>query len=254
MDVDGYLARIGAARPSAPTAEALADLHERHVTTVPFENLSVHLREPIVLDEEKLVEKIVRRRRGGFCYELNGAFAALLRELGFAVSLLPARVSRGGDGFGAPFDHLTLRVDLDEPWLADVGFGRFARRPLRLAACEPQADAEGEFMLLDAAGGDIDVRHNGEPAYRLEQRARELEDFVPSCWWQATSPDSHFTQGLLCTLPTSSGRVTLTGDQLIETVDGKRVERELSPDEVLEAYRTYFGISLETAPVAGAFG
>ncbi|MTD56637.1 arylamine N-acetyltransferase family protein [Amycolatopsis pithecellobii] len=247
MDVDAYLARIGAAKPVAPTAAALAELHERHVMTVPFENLSVQLREPIVLDEEALFDKIVLRRRGGFCYELNGAFAGLLRALGFRVSLLSARVF-GGGRYGAPFDHLALRVELDEPWLADVGFGRFARRPLRLTACEVQADAEGEFLLLDAPHGDIEVRHNGEPAYKVEERPRDLADFVPTCWWQATSPDSHFTKNLVCTLPTPTGRVTLAGDQLIETTEGKRSERPLSADELVETYRSLFGIELAEAP------
>ncbi|HVV11648.1 arylamine N-acetyltransferase family protein [Amycolatopsis sp.] len=252
MDVDAYLARIGAKRPAEPSAEALRDLHERHTTTVPFENLSVHLPERIELTEDALVDKIARRRRGGFCYELNGAFAALLRALGFEVSLLAARV-QGGERLGAPFDHLTLQVDLDEPWLADVGFGRFARFPLRMNACESQFDPEGEFLLLDAPGGDVDVVHDGTLAYRLERRPRELADFVPYCWWQATSPDSHFTQGLLCTLPTAAGRITLAGDRLVESVDGKRVERVLVGEEIVAAYHTHFGIELSEAPAAGTF-
>ncbi|GAA5151676.1 MULTISPECIES: arylamine N-acetyltransferase family protein [Amycolatopsis] len=253
MDVDAYLARIGAQRPAAPTAAALAELHERHATSVPFENLSVHRYEPIVLAEDALVDKIVRQRRGGFCYELNGAFAALLRELGFTVSLLAARVYRGDGRFGSPFDHLALRVDLEEPWLADVGFGRFARRPLRMTACEAQPDAEGEFLVLDAPDGDLDVRHDGEPVYRLERRPRRLADFGPTCWWQATSPDSHFTRQLLCTLPTPGGRVTLAGDKLIEQVDGKRVERVLAGREIVDAYREYFGIDVNEAPSPGVF-
>lgn len=247
MDVDAYLTRIDAERPAALTVEALRELQEHHLATVPFENLSVHLPEPIELDEDALADKIVRRRRGGFCYELNGAFAGLLRELGFNVTLLSARVY-GGGRLGPPFDHLALRVDLGEPWLADVGFGRFARRPLRMNAVDPQDDVEGSFLLLDAPGGDVDVRHNGEPAYRLEQRPRELADFVPTCWWQATSPDSHFTKNVMCTLPTPEGRVALAGDRLIETVDGKRVERVLADDEIVEAYRGYFGIAVNEAP------
>ena len=252
MDVDAYLARIGASRPPDPTPEALRELHERHLTTVPFENLSVHLPEPIELTEDALFDKIVRRRRGGFCYELNGAFAALLRELGFEVTLLSARVW-DGEHFGAPFDHLALQVDLDEPWLADVGFGRFARYPLRINGCEPQPDPEGEFLVLDAPDGDMDVMHEGKPAYRLERRPRELADFVPTCWWQATSPGSHFTQGPMCTLPRAEGRITLAGDRLIETVDGKRVERVLVGEELRDAYRAYFGIDVNEAPAPGAF-
>jgi arylamine N-acetyltransferase len=83
-----YLKRIGAERPTAPTPEALRDLHARHQLAVPFENLSIHLGEPIVLDEDSLFDKIVLLRRGGFCYELNGAFGRLLTALGFAVSYL----------------------------------------------------------------------------------------------------------------------------------------------------------------------
>lgn len=191
--IDDYLARIGATRPSALDADALRDLHERHLNTVPFENLSVHLGKRIVLDEDALFDKIVRRRRGGFCYELNGAFAGLLRALGFKVSLLSAQVFGPGGRLGPPFDHLVLRVDLDEPWLADVGFGRHARHPLRLTATEPQHDQEGEFLVLDASDGDCEVRWNGNSEYRVEARARELSDFAPTCWWQSTSPDSHFT-------------------------------------------------------------
>ena len=251
MDVDAYLARIGAARPAAPTPEALRALHERHVTTVPFENLSVHLPEPIDLAEDALFDKIVHRRRGGFCYELNGAFAVLLRELGFSVTLLAARVWTG-ERFGIPFDHLTLRVDLDEPWLADVGFGRFARYPLRIGGRAPQPDPEGEFLVRDAAGGDLDVVHDGTPAYRIEPRPRELPDFAPTCWYQATSPQSHFTQGLTCSLPTARGRITLAGDKLIETVDGKRVERVLVGEEIVDAYATHFGIHVNEAPTPRA--
>jgi N-hydroxyarylamine O-acetyltransferase len=252
MDVDTYLARIGARRPAALTAEVLRELQDRHLATVPFENLSVHLPERIELDEDALTDKIVRRRRGGFCYELNGAFAILLRALGFEVSLLAGQVY-GGGRLGPPFDHLALRVDLDEPWLADVGFGRFARHPLRVTARESQVDPDGTFLLQDAPGGDIDVLRDGEPVYRLEQRPRELADFVPTCWWQATSPDSHFTQGLTCSLPRPDGRVTLAGDLLIETVDGKRVERVLDRDEILDAYRAHFGIELNEAPTLRSF-
>jgi N-hydroxyarylamine O-acetyltransferase len=252
MDVNTYLARIGATRPAAPSVTALRELHAAHLLTVPFENLSVHLPERIVLDEESLFDKVVRQRRGGFCYELNGLFAALLRELGFTVTLLAGRVYGGGQ-WGAPFDHLALRVDLDEPWLADVGFGRFARQPLRLSMREPQEDVEGEFLVLDLPGGDIEVRHEGEPSYRLEPRARELADFVQSCWFQATSPDSHFTQNVLCAICTPSGRITLAGDKLIETVDGKRAVRDLDEQEKLEAYRVHFGIDMNEAPALGHF-
>lgn len=248
MNTAAYLARIGAARPAAANLDTLRTLQAAHLATVPFENLSVHLGEPIVLDPVALEDKIVHRRRGGFCYELNGLFAALLRELGFRVTLLGARVYLPDGRLGPPFDHLALRVDLDEPWLVDVGFGAFSRLPLRLFAPDAQADPDGEFLLLDQPGGEVRVCRDGKPTYLLELRARELADFTPTCWWQTTSPDSHFTQSLTCSLRTDTGRVTLSGDRLIETVDGERHERILPEPEILDTYRSRFGIELERVP------
>src|SRR4051812_40484232 len=122
--VEAYLERIGVARPAELDAAALAELHRAHLTTVPFENLSLHLSEQISLEPDDLVDKIVTRRRGGFCYELNGAFALLLRALGADVSLAGAAVF-GEDRLGPPFDHLAVIVRLADGgrWLADVGFG-----------------------------------------------------------------------------------------------------------------------------------
>ncbi len=112
-DAASYLARIGARRPETPDLPSLRELMRAHLATVPFENLSIHLGEVIELSDRALLGKIVDRRRGGFCYELNGAFAWLLRELGYRVTMLGARVY-GGMRLGPPYDHMTLVVDLDE--------------------------------------------------------------------------------------------------------------------------------------------
>jgi N-hydroxyarylamine O-acetyltransferase len=250
---DAYLARIGADRPARADLGALRDLQLRHLHAVPFENLSIHLGEPIVLDEQALFDKLVGRLRGGFCYELNGLFAGLLRALGFQVTMLAAR-ARGRDGFGPPFDHLVLRVDASEPWLADVGFGRFSHYPLRLDVAGDQADPGGVFQVAETADGDLDVLQDGEPAYRIEQRPRVLADFEPTCWWHQTSPKSHFTRSLVCSRLTEQGRVTLSGQTLIQTVGSDRHEHTLGGDaDVLGAYRTHFGIVLDRPPsLAGA--
>lgn len=248
--IAAYLSRIGSARPERPGADELATLQQNHLAAVPFENLSIHLGEAITLDVDALVEKVVDRRRGGFCYELNGAFAALLSALGYSVTMHSARPFRPDGSVGPPFDHLALTVDVDdEAFLVDVGFGRFAGRPIRLASRVEQEDPEGVVLLVDTADGDVDVLLGGEPQYRLEPRPRQLADCVPTCWWQQTSPGSHFTQSLTCSLPTTDGRVTLSGDRLIRTVNGERHEQTLAGDgDVLAAYRDHFGISLDRLP------
>jgi N-hydroxyarylamine O-acetyltransferase len=216
---------------------------------VPFENLSIYLDEPIVLAEEALLEKVVDCRRGGFCYEQNGLFGMVLTALGYRTTYLGARVFQP-DGIGPPFDHLALRVDCPEPWLVDVGFGRHAQHPLRLDLRTDQADPDGTFRLVDTDEGDIDVWRDGRPQYRAELRPRALLDCEATCWWHQTSPRSHFTQSTVCSLLTETGRVTLSDGLLIRTVDGERHEEALRSDaDVLDAYRTHFGIALDRVPV-----
>ena len=148
MDVKAYLERIDYRGPTAPTAETLRALHVAHLHTVPFENLSIHAGQPVVLEDERLFEKIVGGRLGGFCYELNGLFAALLRALGFEVQMLSAGVAREGGGFGPEFDHMTLVVNLEERWLADVGFGDSFREPLLLDERGEQVQGDRAYRIL----------------------------------------------------------------------------------------------------------
>jgi N-hydroxyarylamine O-acetyltransferase len=131
MDLQAYLRRMNYRGERAPTAATLRELHRAHLLAVPFENLDIHLGRPILLGQEALFDKIVRRRRGGFCYELNGLFALLLRGLGFEVTLLSAGVARAAGGFGPEFDHLTLLVTTDPstPRFLSVSKGRAGHRP-----------------------------------------------------------------------------------------------------------------------------
>ncbi|MGW7523694.1 arylamine N-acetyltransferase family protein [Streptomyces sp. NPDC054783] len=266
---EAYLRRIGAEHPQKPTGRALRELQLRHLRTVPFENLSIHLGEEIVLEEERLLDKVIGRRRGGFCYELNGLFGALLAALGYEVDLLAARVYGDEGRLGIPYDHLALRVRTVEgdTWLADVGFGAHSHYPLRYAEREEQVDPGGVFRVVeagpDAAGasrgsagdGDLDVVRDARPQYRLETRPRVLGDFVAGAWWHSTSPLSHFTRSLVCSRVTEDGgRVTLSGRVLTTTAgDGARGTRELETDEeVLTAYRERFGIELDCVPTVRA--
>jgi N-hydroxyarylamine O-acetyltransferase len=254
---DEYLKRIGISRPDVLDAASLRELHEAHLRAVPFENLSIHLGEPISLAEDALVAKIVTGRRGGFCYELNGAFSFLLEILGARVSRVSACVY-GSGGLGPPFDHMALLVrpaDGSGPWLADVGFGSHTSYPLLLDSRKDQDDPGGTFRLADAPEGDVDVLRNGEPLYRLERRARAMSDFVPACWWQQTWPQSHFREKTVCSRLVPGGRVTVSAWTLIETRDGARSVRRLRSDaELLAAYRDHFGIDLDRVPRLGRRG
>ncbi|MFJ3641758.1 arylamine N-acetyltransferase [Streptomyces sp. NPDC090108] len=264
---DAYLRRLGAARPGRPTGEALRELHLRHLRTVPFENLSIHLGEEIVLEEKSLLGKLVGSRRGGFCYELNGAFGALLTALGYEVRLLAARVYGEGERLGIPYGHLALRVGTVEgdDWLVDVGFGAHSHHPLAVGVRGDQTDPGGTFRVVEAgpespgvpgdAGPsgpvDLDVVRDGARQYRLETRPRALGDFTAGAWWQATSPRSHFTRSLVCSRVTDEGgRITLSGRTLTATAPGGRKEvRELDrEEEVLATYQDVFGIGLSEVP------
>jgi N-hydroxyarylamine O-acetyltransferase len=249
VNVSAYLARIGFSGSTDPNRETLRALHLAHLRTVPFENLDISFGNEIVCDEDRFLHKIIDLRRGGFCYELNGAFAALLRGLGFSVTLLSARVSRE-DGSASPeFDHLTLRVDLEEPWLADVGFGDSFLEPLRLKPDVEEEQSTGSFRIVQV--GDVMIVQRARPGefwksqYQFTLTPRQLCDFGPRCLFQQTSPESHFTQVRICTLPTPSGRITLSDLKLIRTIGANREERLLeSEDEWRSALADLFGVRL----------
>jgi len=250
--LEAYFGRLAVPRPYTADAVNLHVLHRAHQMRVPFENLSIHLSEPVLLTEGVLVDKIVTRRRGGFCYELNGAFAILLEAMGAEVRRVAARVY-GGDGHaGPPLDHMALVVrasDGSGPWLIDVGFGSHSVYPLLFDSRHEQNDPAGRFLLVDSGDGDVDVLKDGEPQYRIEPQERSLADFIPTCWWQTTSPDSHFTRDIICSRLTKDGRVSIAGRTLIITENGSRAEQQLTGDDaLLAAYREHFGIILDSVP------
>ena len=249
LDVTAYLNRINYSCPVAPTLETLRAVHRAHLFTVPFENLDIGLRREIPCDESAALRKIVERKRGGFCYEMNGAFAALLREMGFHITLLSARVAREDGSEGPEFDHLTLRVDLEEPWLADVGFGDSFLDPLRLKVDIEQEQGGRFFRLVeDSERIQLQMREPGKAwknQYSFTQTPRGLEDFAAMCRYHQTSPESHFTRKRICTMATEDGRVTLADYKLIVTRNGQREERMLgSEEEWRQALQNYFGVVL----------
>lgn len=244
-----YLARIGATRPAIDLA-GLSALMQAHLQTVPFENLDIVARRPRPLTTEESLEKIVRLRRGGFCYEMNEAFRALLHWLGFTVRRIEARVWQPDrDRYGDPFDHLALVVTLaGAEYLVDVGFGDGNRAPLRLPE-DSMEDVSGRYHLGPCEDGLLLLRSEKRPLYRLTLAAQTLEAFQAMCRFHQTSPLSFFAQGLICTRATPVGRMTLTDRLLSVTEAGSRLETEaLDRDAILA---THFGIAdWQDAPMA----
>lgn len=241
-----YLDRIGYTGPIQPTAEVLQSVHRAHLFTVPFENLDIGMGRRILCNEDTFLRKIVERRRGGFCYEMNGAFAALLRAMGFKVTLLSARVPHEDGSESPEFDHLALRVDLESPWLADVGFGDSFVDPLRLETGTEQTQSNGRYRIVENDGSlhlqRIVVDGTWSRQYSFTLQPRRLEEFAPMCEYHQTSPESPFTRRRLCTLATPEGRITLSDRRLLITQNGKREERLLSEEERRTALKEQFGI------------
>jgi N-hydroxyarylamine O-acetyltransferase len=247
MDVNAYLKRINYDGPLDVSTETLRRLQVAHLFNVPFENLSIHASEPIVLDDEALFAKIVERRRGGFCYEANGLFAALLRALGFDVTMLSAEVARGGGQFSPPFDHMALMVKLEERWLADVGFGDSFLEPLLIDTTREQVQDDQSFRILPEDPYRVLLRRAGdewEPMYRFTLEPHEFIDYEAMCRFHQTSPQSHFTQNRICSRATPEGRITLSGMRLIITSKDGRHEHLLdSTKEYDDVLCDQFGIA-----------
>jgi len=251
VDVKAYLDRINYHGPLAPDAGTLRELQVAHLLAVPFENLSIHHEQPIVLEDEALFTKIVERRRGGFCYEANGLFAALLRALGFEVAMLSAGVANAEGGFGPDFDHMTLMVTLERRWLVDVGFGDSFREPLLLDERGEQGQGRRAYRIVPDREHLILTQRDDDGGgwkaqYRFSLRPYEYADYAEMCRHHQTSPQSHFTRGRICTRATEEGRVTLSEMRLITTSeDGGRRERTLTGrEEYAAVLREHFGIEM----------
>ncbi len=255
MNIDAYLERINYNGSRDVNAETLRALQVAHLLSVPFENLSIHAGEPIVLDEDALFTKIVEQLRGGFCYECNGLFAGLLRALGFDVAMLAAGVAKRDGGFGPIFDHMALMVTLDERWLADVGFGESFLEPLLLDSRADQVQGTRTFRLVEQDDHVVLMRRSNikggedwQPQYRFTLQPYTFPDYEEMCCFHQTSPDSHFTKGLICSRATEDGRITLSDMRFITTSGPQRLrdERTLSSHEEYDrVLRDEFGVVMK---------
>lgn len=244
MDIAAYLQRIKYGGTVTVTAETLRALQKSHLLTVPFENLDIHWGKPIDLNLGALFTKIIGQQRGGFCYELNGLLAEVLRQLGFEVSLLSAQVACKQGGFGENFDHLVLLVHLEEDWLVDVGFGESFPEPLNLsqkgAHSGYRLSRDGHYWLVQALKKD-----HWQTQFRFTPEPHQFPEFQRMCVYHQTSPDSKFTQRRLCSRATLEGRITLVDRRLILTRWGDRQERRIKTEqEYRQTLADYFCIKI----------
>jgi len=254
LNVRAYVDRIGYDGPLEPTVETLTKLHAAHRLSVPYENLDITLRRPLAHTPEALFQKIVGRRRGGWCHELNRLFAYLLESIGFRLTYHNAKVWQTYGGVSPDFSHLVIVVHLDERWIADVGFGaRGPLEPLRLDTTEPQPSAgdlyrvapdpddPGRRMVFWQPGGS-----GGEwmPMYSMALAPRRLEEFEPRCAEQ--QGEENWWARRVASIATREGRVSLNHDRLIVTRNGTREERLIEDDGALRAtLHELFGIELD---------
>lgn len=234
MDVDAYLARLGVDCAVGISVEGLERLQRAHLTQVPFENLDVFQRRGVRTGTDWSVPKIVVRGRGGWCYEVNGAFAALLAGLGFSVKSLGATVMLSEDS-SVP-DHLTIEVTLDRPYLVDVGFGDSFIRPLPLDSEGPHDGGTGIYRF-EFDGDTTTLLFDGpagvEPQYRFGARSFNAEDFDAPSHRLQTEPNAKWTQNPFATRLLGGGpdRVTLLGDRIKFRRDGEWTEQPVSAGE-----------------------
>jgi N-hydroxyarylamine O-acetyltransferase len=248
LDVDAYLKRIGCAVPLTPSGEVLRDLHRAHAASIPFENLDIVLGRTPALDMESLQDKLLRHERGGYCYEHNLLFAALLERLGFVVSRLAARV--GPSDRPLPRTHMLLQVQADgQEWLADVGFGAGLLQPMPL---RPD-------VVVSQGGWSYQLKHHDNGGWRLRSREPDgwvdlyhftLEeqhhvDYVMANHFTATHPSSPFVGRVVAIRAEPDVRHTLRGSELSHSrPDGSEQKTTIDDGELLAVLEDVFRIRL----------
>jgi N-hydroxyarylamine O-acetyltransferase len=232
-ELDAYLARIGHVGAAPPTADTLAVIHRRHLAAIPYENLDIHLGRRLTLATADAWDKLVARRRGGWCYEHNLLFADVLRRLGYGVTLLSGAVGRDAAGAEAEHNHLTLRVRVPGggDYLADVGFGDAPLEPLPL---RPGRTRQGFFEVGLSRDGERWTFHNhpfgGAPSFEFTLAPHDVAAFEARCAWLQTAPESRFTRVVVCQRLLADRVVTLRG-RVLTTATAAGAERRLLADE-----------------------
>jgi len=253
LDRDAYLNRIAYKGDLTPTAETLRRLHRAHAAAIPFENLDIVLGRGVSLETDAMQEKLLRHERGGYCFEHNLLFAALLERLGFRVRRLAARVQPGKPG---PRTHMLLIVEADgAQWLADVGFGAALLEPVRFGDDAVSHQGGWTYGLQRGEDGVWLLRSSTSDGwsdlYGFTLEPQRPIDYVVHNHYTATHPDSPFVGQVVAITTTLEVRNTLRGRELtITRPDGFTESRDLAESEFASILRRTFGIVLESNELA----
>lgn len=249
MELQAYLSRINFHDTLSPNKDVLYKLQKHHLLNIPFENLDIHYGTKISLSINDIYRKVVIRKRGGFCYELNGLFHQLLMEIGFNAKLISAQVHTKNGEYSPEYDHMAIIVNLEnQDFLVDVGFGKFSLEPLKLELNRKIIDSYGEFQF-DKYSVDyycINELKNNDliPQYIFQNEERELYEFQERCEFHQTNEGSHFTKKKLISIAKPNGRLTLNNSLLKITRFGIEEEIEFNESEFEEKLEQYFDIEL----------
>lgn len=251
MILQAYLDRIGYKGELEVSLEALRRLHEHHLFTVPFENLDIHNGKEIFLEEKRIYKKVVEKYRGGFCYELNLLFHALLSQIGFESKIIAARIFDDEGEMGPAFDHMCLLIELTQPWLVDVGFGDLFLQPIALEEDEVQTDRRNYFKVERYADQEYVLLMSADRAgfsrkYTFSTKEQPVSDFASLCKAKQTDPHSYFVKNKVCTRPTVDGRITLFNRKFIHKVGEHKFEYQIEEEQhYTEILKSQFNISME---------
>lgn len=249
--IKAYLERINYHGRTDVSVETLHALHAAHTLNIPFENLDVYLGRYIFLDQDSLYRKIIVKKRGGYCFEMNGLFSLVLKALGFKVTDLLARGTRDGINYHAK-THQALLVEVaGQKWICDVGYGNDGiMTPLLLEiGLEQEQPAYTYRFGWHEKYGYVLQRKEGDrfiPMYAFTLEECIYDDFVMSNHYTCTFPESFFTMVRFCTIPTTDGRVTLFNNTFKILKNGRVTERVLaSEEEFKEILREYFKLDYD---------
>lgn len=257
MEIGRYLERIKYKGVVYGDLHTLRTLLHHHLFAIPFETLDIYNHVPISLQIDALYRKVILRNRGGYCYELNVLFHRLLSVCGFDVSMIAGRLLHGHE-YGPAFEHMALVVELDGcKWLIDAGYGDFSLRPLAILPGAVQTDGRTYYQISDTVSVDgqqylsvakwNDSNQSFKTAYIFTLTPRVLAEFSAMNQYHQTSPRSHFARSLICSLPTTNGRISMINNKLILTEnESKQVKTIPNAVHRVELLKKYFHLDIRT--------